>query len=74
MLHQVREPGSALGVVIAADFVEHEERHVARSLDGTDHYRQTIVELELPQRRRFRLRGPRQARAGELPEDLALTH
>ena len=75
MLHQVGEPGSALGVVIAADLVEHQERHVARSLDGTDPHRQTVVERELPGGAAgVGSAASRHRGAGELPEDLPLTH
>ena len=72
------EPGSAPGVVIATDLVEHQKRHIARSLDGTEPHLQTVVERELPGRRRYRVRCPFHAdviaNAGELPEDLPLTH
>ena len=48
MLDQVREPGSALRVLIAADPVEQQERHVAGALDGTDSHRQAVVERDMP--------------------------
>ena len=46
VLDQVGEPGLPLGVVIAADLVEHQQGDVSRTLDGADHHRQAIVELE----------------------------
>ncbi len=70
MLHQVAETRSALWVVIAADPVEQEERHVARPGDGPERHCQAVVENEMPWSRRFgRLRC---AADFELAEDLPL--
>ena len=74
MLHQVGETGSASGVVIATDPVKQQERHVFRSPDGTNPYRQAVVERRLALLRRDRGGCLFHAGAGQLLENLALTH
>ena len=74
MLDQVRETGSALRVLIAADPVEQQERHVAGALDGTDSHRQAVVERDMRLSGRFGglVKFLRNAAAFELAEDSPL--